>query len=177
MALSDFLYSDEMIFEGEQAEAYKKKKAAMKAQSKQDDEDYLTQRWNRTPATGNTKQTQKFARDVGHDRIGYGSNGAKSNKPEYTEKSPGSRMTQQNPNNSWKHPVKRAAGKNEDQKRKDKVRDMMSTKVGKNHYVDKYYGSDADSHRAEDAANRHIRRHPEQYKESVELYDGAITLV
>lgn len=30
---------------------------------------------------------------------------------------------------------------------------------------------------AEDATDRHIRRHPKQYAESTELYEGAIDLV
>lgn len=162
MALNDYLFSEEFLFEGEQAEEYKKRKAAEKDAAKKADDDYLDKRWKRNASKKNW--------DLKDDKSGD------------TYSRPGRKMTKQNPNYGIKHPIKTVKGQSADQKMYNKVRDKHDVKTGENRYATKHtfntkYNSRADQARTDDATYRHARRHPEQYKESVELYDGHIELI
>lgn len=161
MALNDYLFSEEFLFEGEQAEEYKKRKAAEKDAAKKADDDYLDKRWKRNAS----KKGWDMKDDKGNT---------------YTR--PGRKMTKQNPNYGIKHPIKTVKGQSADEKTYDRARDKHETKTGKNSYAAKHtfnskYNSRADVARTDDATYRHARRHPEQYKESAELYDGHIELI
>lgn len=159
--LEDYLYSEEFLFEGEQAEEYKKRKADERAAEEKGYKDYNEKRWGMKNIT-DTRYTNT--------------------------KTPGNKMTKQNPNDRWYHPVKRTAGKAEDMKNKKAADNKYyhTNKDGKQASVStKSNRSDGerkskdevryDLNKAYDAAHRHARRHPNN--ESVELYEGAIDLI
>lgn len=175
MALNDILFSEEFMFEGEQAEAYKKRKAAERRYNASQDDDYMVRRWKEVGYTSDMseKDKKKHAKAAGHDHYRYDNDG----KLLQTSKEPGEKMTKQNPNYGIKHPIKTAKGMNADEKNREKARDIMSVKTGEQRkhsdvYRDKRsYNSDVDRYRAQDAALRHARRHGAK-QESVELYGG-----
>ena len=156
--LEDYLYSEEFLFEGEQADEYRARKAAEKAAKDKETDDYLKNRW---------KQGQKR----GYDTI--------NSEREYLTK-PGRKMTKQNPNYGIKHPIKTLQGKIEDEAMFKRVYDKHFKKEGRNSYLDKHiYNSlsKGDRERAQDARFRHARRHPKSESAEVELYEGAIDLI
>ena len=159
--LEDYLYSEEFLFEGEQAEAYKKRKEEERAAKEKSYKDYNDKRFG-----------TKFITDT---RV-------------RNTKSVGNKMTKQNPNDRWYHPKKRAAGKAEDLKNRKAAdskyyhTDEEGAKYGVSTKTDRKDGVAKskeeihyDLNKAYDAAHRHARRHPNN--ESTELYEGAIDLI
>lgn len=147
MALNDYLFSEEFLFEGEQAEEYKKRKAA-DVSSK-----------GRKEYDRNQKRYQSGSRAPGDKAyIDFNSSDPKKAVNKYRDQ------------------------QEKDSARKRKVASMINrvekerTKSGKSSLHTRTAGGKT-GYDAEDAANRHIRRHPEQYKESTELYDGHIELI
>lgn len=144
--LEEYLFAEEFLFEGEQADEYRARKRAEKAARDKENDDYLKNRW---------KQGQK----QGHDVVSKG---------DYQTR-PGRKMTKQNPNYGIKHPIKTLQGKKEDEAMFKREHDKHYEKEGKNTYRDKHIYHDlskGDYERAQDARLRHARRHPEQYGES-----------
>ena len=161
--LEDYLYSEEFLFEGEQAEAYKKRKADERAAKEKSYKNYNDKRFG-TKYIGDNRQIQT--------------------------KSPGNKMTKQNPNDRWYHPKKRAAGKEEDKKNKEAADSKYyhtNEKGQKTSVSTKTFRKDGepksrdevqyDLNRAYDAAHRNARRHPKSESAEIELYEGAIDLI
>ena len=147
MALNDYLFSEEFLFEGEQAEEYKKRKNAN-----------ISAR-NRKEYDRNQKRYQGGSRAPGDKAyIDFDSPDPRKALNKY-------RSQQEKDSNR-----RRKAGEMINRAEKER------TKSGKSSLHTGTIGGKT-GYDAEDAANRHMRRHPKQYKESAELYDGHIELI
>ena len=139
--LEQYLSSEEFLFEGEQAEEYKKRKAAEKAE------------------LSNKNNGRGYS-------VGYKSAANKIEKNLALNKKEG-----------YDRHMKKA---DEDFKRSDKAKkivDKESNRRAKSGGLLHQLYFDVNRDKAYDAANRHIRRHPKQYKESAELYGDSIELI
>lgn len=137
--------------EGEQAEAYKKRKEEEKAKERKETDDRLKGRY------------RAFKDKDGH--TGY--------------LEPGRKMTKQNPNFGIKHPIKSIKGAMEDNKFEDAVKNKTmqfdKEENGRKYYKNKkeydIHGTTLDVMNGSDAINRHFRRHPEKLKENCGIFD------
>ena len=149
----DDILTMDILDEGEQADAYR----ARKEQEKNDNKNFGKERFT-----------------TGHGNIGY----LHKDSDGHIERryNTGNKMTKENPNNSWRHPIMRHEGKKEDSEYQKKVEDKYMKKnsdgsvhsqswiTDGNRNTSKYTGS-----YQRDAIARHERRHPS--KESTEEFD------
>lgn len=163
MSMFDNIILDEftMLDEGKQADEYRAKKRAEKQASKDSEEAYYKNRWKESdPVKAGSKEEKKISKN-------YNSTGGQHHVEHRDDDNihsiaPGSKMNKNNPNYGIKHPIKTSKGIKSDNERFDDVRDIMFDQDSndKNYYHSKRSMSKYNSHRAEDAANRHLRRHP-----------------
>lgn len=163
MSMFDNLVLDEftMLDEGKQADEYRAKKRAERQASKDSEEAYYKNRWKESdPVKSGSKEDKKTSKN-------YSSTGGQHHVEHRGDDNihstaPGSKMNKNNPNYGIKHPIKTTKGIKSDNERYDNVRDLMNDQDpnDKNYYHAKRPMTKYNSHRAQDAANRHYRRHP-----------------
>ena len=156
--LEDFSY----MTEGDQADAYRARKAAERAASEKEGEDYRKNRWKETDKLEpGSKEAKKASKDASASARSVHIDHGPENSYERYRQAPGNKMTKDNPNYGWKHPIKTTKGRLADEKRNDQARDIQMDKTGDRSYkYKKTFRSDTDRLRADDATNRHLRRHP-----------------
>lgn len=139
MSLNDILFSEEFLFEGEQADKYLDKKAQDEFDKKHSERMRGYRRYgisgadvsHRAPTPKTTAEKAKRAKEL-----------TAADKEFYNAPSGG------------------------------KSADIVDTAVRNLRAKQSYDRIKKGEHEARDAELRHMRRHPKQYKESAELYDG-----
>ena len=148
------------IVEGDQAEAYKKRKADEAEAARKADSDYMKNRWKQSDSVKSGSKEDK-ATDKQFRKGGYSSferSGEDSEGNVKYSRAPGDKMSKQNPNNSWKHPIKTSKGHTQDAKNREKSDKYIYDDNNRVKFTSK---NDTDYYRAVDAARRHVRRHNE----------------
>lgn len=140
--LDTITFEESSLLEGEQAEAYKAKKAKEKADKE-------------------AAERNRYSTRYDNDRYGR----------TYTSRNPEYQKDKQ-------------AANNNDEKAMDRMDDRMADdakrmntaahKANKDYYSGKRPMNHDENSRAIDATNRHMRRHPKQYKEAVELAESLL---
>ena len=141
--------------EGEQAEAYKKRKEEEKARKEKESDDRAERRYKAEKGDDGRYNSWVDA---------------------------GRKMTPQNPNYGIMHPIKTYKGAMNDNKRADDIRNktMQVKEKDKNGrpivYTSKkeydYYGTPKELMDYGDAINKHFRRHPEKLKEDCGIFES-----
>ena len=151
--LEDYLYSEEFLFEGEQAEAYKKRKSDQAVADRKKEYDRNSHRYQ----SGSTTPGRKAHIDMKSFRNASDSKMDKMMKD---------------------YDKQRDADFKRDRKAGKMVEDEENKRIksGKSSLHTKTVGGKT-GYNAQDAVNRHIRRHPKQYAESTELYGDSIELI
>ena len=144
-----------VLNEGEQAEAYKKRKAEEEARKEKESDDRVIRRYK-------AEKDDKGGYDHWH--------------------SAGYKMTPHNPNYGLMHPIKTCKGVMNDRKRERDItnktmqvveRNKIGTPISyKNKDEYSHYGSPKQLMDADDAINKHFRRHPEKLKEDCGIFES-----
>ena len=140
--------------EGEQAEAYKKRKEEEKARKEKESDDRAERRYKAEKIDDNS----------------------------YRWVGAGHKMTPQNPNYGIMHPIKTVKGVMNDNKRDDAIRDKTSQVKERDKngrptiYTNKkeyeHHGTAKEIMDADNAIRKHFRRHPEKLKEDCGIFES-----
>lgn len=140
--LEDILFSEEFLFEGEQAEEYKERKNKEKEDERNNYIDRYGRRYGNIDYIANKPRTPKTDKEAANRKKKY----------------------------------EIAKYKNEKTPESDFGRKMEAI-GGEAKAAQRKFNFSKQKEEAEDAERRHMRRHPKQYKESAELYNGQLELI
>ena len=160
-----FDFDIDYLFEGEQADAYK----AKKEQEKKDNENFGKERFTTNHGTGG----HLHQHSDGHIERQYNT---------------GNKMTKENPNNKFYHPIKRKEGKEADSQYQKKIEDryMKPNENGEKRsqswhnsgkYADDINTSRYTGNYQRDAIARHERRHPSKESMLEDLMENDIQFI